>query len=78
MKTSLRGTRFPEILRVNSIEMTPSSTRIAYILFSTTNTSSASSCSTAGHRRTVTRDDLEREQLFIGKLVACAECGPGA
>jgi len=30
------------------------------------------------HWRIVTNRDLEREQLFVGKAVACAECGKGS
>ena len=28
-----------------------------------------------GHSRTVTKAQLAREQLFIGKTVVCGECG---
>ncbi|HEX4545746.1 MAG TPA: hypothetical protein VH110_05260 [Candidatus Acidoferrum sp.] len=28
-----------------------------------------------GHRRKLRREELEREQLFVGKPVTCAECG---
>ena len=28
-----------------------------------------------GHRRDVTRDGVDKEQLFIGKPVECQECG---
>jgi hypothetical protein len=27
------------------------------------------------HRRTVTRIQIDREHLFIGKMVECVECG---
>jgi hypothetical protein len=27
-----------------------------------------------GHQRTVTRGDLDREQLFVGKRAKCSEC----
>ena len=51
----------------------PAPSRIAYILRSTAKTYRV--LLDCGHRRTVTRDDLEREHFFICKLVECAECG---
>jgi hypothetical protein len=50
----------------------PAPSRIAYILRSTANTNRV--LLDCGHRRKVTRDDLEREQLSLGKKVECDEC----